>query len=643
MSLLPRVATSAALAVAVLSLASRPGSAVAGYDARYFGESAFATLQPGQSNQFAVGFTNAGSIGWARGGSSQVNLAQCCPISSPSVNSAWAVSWLSTSAYAATTTEYVGPGQIGWFVYTVKAPATIAPGDYRFDGDLVLASTGEAIHREGYFQVATVPGSLASAVVSAGCLNLREIKVNFRRAMATSGTGSITDRANYALSGGLEIDGARAAADGTSVILTVGRSITGTGIHDGAQLSNDPYSFMAQNGSYALTMQNVVTAGFQLTAPSTTSFTCTDVAGPTVTPASVVGPGSVILAFSEPMDPSTLNANVLWDRTPMASVGRLRWQDRSANVCAAANGCFTMLRLDFLKTTIPSQGDHSLEIRDGRDAAGFKLAPNPTAFTISMPGPSSAESPPVGDVVVSAVGGSLRIDVTFSESMAQSANGFDSSESIDAPTNYVLRNPDGNPATTTGAAGGTSITIDRVLPSLLSDASLALDERQLLTRDTLAFELRRARLVLTPSGEALRPGVAYTLEIRNVRDESGRAVTAGAVRAVIWAGDATPPQALRAFASSTQLRVDYTESMLADPSTGRATNASDPTRYSSDSPLQSSLTSMSFARLSDDGTGVIFNLGSPPAPGIYTLNVTATKDPFGNALSPSPTRLTLAR
>ena len=548
MSLLRRVAVCAALAVvASLTLASRPGSAVTGYDARYFGESAFALLQTGQSNQFAVGFTNTGSVGWAIGTSSQVNLAQCCPINSPSRHSAWAVSWLSSTAYATTTTDYVGPGQVGWFVYTVKAPATVAPGDYRFDGDLVIASTGEAIYPEGYFQVATVRaavsggGSLASAVVAVSCLNLREIRVRFNQAMATSGTGSVTDRDHYALRAGPEIDGARAAADGTSVLLTLGRSITGTGIHDGAQLSNNPYSFMAQNGTYDLTVQNVVTAGFQLTAPSTTRFACTDSAPQTVAPSSVPGPGSVILTFSEPMDPSTLNDAVLWDRTPMASIGGLRWQDRSANVCAAANGCFTMLRLDFSKTTIPSQGDHLLEIRDARDAAGLKLSPNPTVLKVGMPGPLSG-APPVGDVVVSAVGSSLRIDVTFRESMAHSANGFDSSESIDTPANYVLRNPDGSPATTTGAPGGTAIIIDRVLPNLTpSDPSLAFDERQLVTRDTLAFELRRARLVLTPSGETLRPGVAYTLEIRNVRDESGNPVTPGTVRTVVWGGGATPP------------------------------------------------------------------------------------------------------
>ncbi len=646
MSLLRTVAAGT-LGIALLLAASSAGGAIPGYDARYFGESAFVVLQPGQSNQFAVGFTNTGSIGWARGGASQVNLAQCCPINGPSPNSTWAVNWLSTTAYATTTTDYVGPVQIGWFVYTVKAPSTAAAGNYRFDGDLVLGSTGEALNRQGYFQVATVPapvgsgGAIPSAVASVSCLNLREIKVQFGQAMAKSGAGSVTDRDHYTLSGGLEIDGGRASPDGTSVVLTVGRSVTGAGLHDGAQLSTNPYTFMAQNATYSLTLQNVMTAAFQLTWPATTSFTCTDSTGPAVIPSSIAGAGSVIVAFSEPMDPSTLTAGVIWDNLPMSSIGRLRWQDRSGNVCAAANGCFTTLRLDFLKTTIPAEGNHLLLIRDAKDAAGLKLSPNPYNFYINMPGPSSGTPPEAGDAVVSAVGGSLRIDVTFSDPMAHSANGFDSSESFDTVTNYVLRNPDGSPATTTaGAVGGTLITIDRVLPSLASDISLVTDERQLL-RDALAFELRRVRLVLGPSGEALGRGAGYTLEIRNVKDESGVVISMGTFKTLVWAGDATPPQALRAFASATQLRVDYSESMLLDPSAGTATNAGDPARYSADPPLQSSLAGMTFARLSDDGTGVVFDLRTPLAAGTYVLTVTDTRDPFGNALSPSPTRVAL--
>ena len=40
-----------------------------------------------------------------------------------------AYNWLSMSRAATTTTSYVGPGQVGWFEFSVRAPQT--PGDYR--------------------------------------------------------------------------------------------------------------------------------------------------------------------------------------------------------------------------------------------------------------------------------------------------------------------------------------------------------------------------------------------------------------------------------------------------------------------------------------------------------------------------------
>ncbi len=155
----------AAIAMALaMILQAMPAAAVTGYDSNFFGESAFVFIAPGGTNQFAVGFTNTGSTGWQTGTASQVNLAVCgitqgsgsCTMSTPSANAAWASNWLSSIAFATTTTAYVGPGQVGWFTYNVTAPSSATPGNYEFDGDLVLASNAAAIHRQGYYQVATV-------------------------------------------------------------------------------------------------------------------------------------------------------------------------------------------------------------------------------------------------------------------------------------------------------------------------------------------------------------------------------------------------------------------------------------------------------------------------------------------------------
>lgn len=136
--------------------------ATPGYDAAFLFQSDFMIVSPGDSFQFLVTFLNTGALGWQKGGSSQVNLAQCCPINTPSPNAAWLVSPLSTTAYATHRESFVAPGQRATFIYNLKAPTDAKPGEYRFDGDLVLAATAEAIRREGYFQVATVRGRVAA-------------------------------------------------------------------------------------------------------------------------------------------------------------------------------------------------------------------------------------------------------------------------------------------------------------------------------------------------------------------------------------------------------------------------------------------------------------------------------------------------
>lgn len=152
-----------------LTLFASPTStqAVEGFDSQYFGESAFLSLSPGQSGQFAVAFTNRGATGWHVGTASQVNLAIClsdkttCNV--PSQYSSWAVAWYSSTAYATTSTSFVGPGQIGWFIYSVRPPTGTPAGiTARFNGDVVLASTGERLRPEGYYQDAAVGAPTAT-------------------------------------------------------------------------------------------------------------------------------------------------------------------------------------------------------------------------------------------------------------------------------------------------------------------------------------------------------------------------------------------------------------------------------------------------------------------------------------------------
>ncbi len=159
--------TALAVVASLLAGAAGQASAASGFDSAYFGESAFLTLGPGQSGQFAVGFNNTGSTGWLTGSTSQVDLTIClpdkttCSVASP--NAAFASNWLSSTAYATTSTTFVGPGQTGYFTYNVMVPSNATPGTYRFNGDLALHGTASMIHQEGYYQDVSVPSVGAPA------------------------------------------------------------------------------------------------------------------------------------------------------------------------------------------------------------------------------------------------------------------------------------------------------------------------------------------------------------------------------------------------------------------------------------------------------------------------------------------------
>ncbi|MEK6206025.1 MAG: DUF11 domain-containing protein [Chloroflexota bacterium] len=149
-----------ALIALVLALTPSPAVAVTGYDSAYNSESAFVTIDPGETKSFQVFFINTGSVTWINGSSSQVDLAACredkvtCNAQDAS-EAPWNSGWLSATRYATHTQTTVAPGATAAFAYNIKAPAD-GTGTHRFNGDLVLAATGERIHPEGYYQDATV-------------------------------------------------------------------------------------------------------------------------------------------------------------------------------------------------------------------------------------------------------------------------------------------------------------------------------------------------------------------------------------------------------------------------------------------------------------------------------------------------------
>ncbi len=129
----------------VIDAATTASSFDLGYHAAFGVKTADPVLSPGQTTTLVVALRNTGYRGWYRGNpGQQVNLGTADPLDSPRADVA--LGWLSLSRPATTTTPYVGPGQDGWFQFTIKAPAT--PGTYRLavrgviDGTTWLEDTG---------------------------------------------------------------------------------------------------------------------------------------------------------------------------------------------------------------------------------------------------------------------------------------------------------------------------------------------------------------------------------------------------------------------------------------------------------------------------------------------------------------------
>ncbi len=113
-------------------------SGVAGFHASWYGQSGYMTLCPGDTSTAVVAMYNSGSAGWLRGvlgqagylGTWNPSPGQDQPsvlggdgqLGSPNTG------WPRYNRVAQQPSDYVGPNQVAWFQFSVKAPAT--PGTY---------------------------------------------------------------------------------------------------------------------------------------------------------------------------------------------------------------------------------------------------------------------------------------------------------------------------------------------------------------------------------------------------------------------------------------------------------------------------------------------------------------------------------
>jgi hypothetical protein len=453
--------SAAALSLSMLASAV-PALAVAGYDSAYAGESAFVNISPGQTQNFQVFFANTGTTTWSRGTSTQVDLAACledkvtCNAQDAS-EASWNSGWLSSTRYATTTQTTTAPGSLGTFSYNVTAPVGAAAGTYRFNGDLVLSTTGEKIHPEGYYQDATI-GGVGTGAATITSISPTSGTTNGGTAVTVTGTGFVCTPAFPAVSFG-----------GTNAVVT-SCGATSLGVSSPAHAT----------GSVTVTVTNSGSA-----ASNGVTYTYIDTTPPTFTGQSIAS-NVVTVTYSELVCRTAAFNAADWTVRNVSAPGAIAVIGDSTPVCSAAfdNGV-TTAKL-FLATAIPPGAFTEVTLNelvagagnnpDIRDIAG-NLIKAPQAQTAT-----ATTSPTGAPTILSASGavGASTVQIKFSEPVYCTAPS-------PAPAEWKL--DDGNPATVdptfTGVvaadACGTSQQTARSSFSLTTNKPLPADTTYTLT------------------------------------------------------------------------------------------------------------------------------------------------------------------
>ena len=133
---------------------------IPGYHAAWYGQSGYPIICPGSSATAVVAFMNTGSLGWYSGNAGQAAfLGTSGPEPGQDQASALggvATGWPAPNRLAAQPVPYVGPGQIAYFRFTVRAPEV--PGIYRVALRPLIEGT-QWMEDHGVFWYVTVKAS----------------------------------------------------------------------------------------------------------------------------------------------------------------------------------------------------------------------------------------------------------------------------------------------------------------------------------------------------------------------------------------------------------------------------------------------------------------------------------------------------
>ena len=184
-------------------------SGLPGFHAAWYGQSGYMTLCPGDSSTATVAIHNSGSRGWVGGVLGEVAYLgtwnpspgqdQPSAFGGDGTNGSPSTGWPRFNRVAIQPASYVGPNQVAWFQFTVRAPTT--PGSYGFY-IRPLIEAAQWMEDFGIFWQITVPDTTEPSVSRALTASATKLLVNFNESMKCSTDGaaaSIVTGTNYSI------------------------------------------------------------------------------------------------------------------------------------------------------------------------------------------------------------------------------------------------------------------------------------------------------------------------------------------------------------------------------------------------------------------------------------------------------------
>jgi hypothetical protein len=163
-------------------------SGIPGFHAAWYGQSGYPTLCPGERSTAVVAYYNSGSAGWVLGRMGEMAFLgtsdpspgqdQASALGGDGQLGSPATGWPRYNRVAAQPADYVGPGQVAWFQFTIQAPQ--APGTYKlYIRPMIEGATW--MEDYGVFWQVTVKsgdavGSIAVAPTAAGAAEVGAVR-----------------------------------------------------------------------------------------------------------------------------------------------------------------------------------------------------------------------------------------------------------------------------------------------------------------------------------------------------------------------------------------------------------------------------------------------------------------------------------